>query len=76
MDRIGKVTTNQAYKDLVDELVRREALGDEFARQVIGAMALLCAGWRYGDPEPEDYTDPVPPDDGELIAAILEKRAA
>lgn len=74
--RIGRVTTNQAYMDLVSELTERNELGDEFARKVIGAMALLISGWRYGDPEPEDYTEPTPPDDGELGDILLQGRAA
>lgn len=69
--------TSRAYKSLVDELLEKMDQGDEFAQRVIGAMALLVDGWRYGDPDPIDPTDP----DGEPMidmsdVTVLFRRAA
>ena len=49
---MGEVS--QAYKALVDELLTKAAAGDMFAFRCLGAMALVCDGWRYGDPDPTE----------------------
>lgn len=69
--------TSRAYKALVDELTEKMDQGDEFAQRVVGAMALLAEGWRYGDPDPIDPDDP----DGEPVidtsnVTVLFRRAA
>lgn len=50
-------TTNDAYMELVTDLIGRMDDGDDFATRVIAAMALLIGGWRAGDPDPVDPTD-------------------
>lgn len=58
--------TSVAFKELVNELERRQEFGDDFATKCLAAMALLSSGWIYGDPEPEDDPDD-DPDGGEDI---------
>ena len=78
VSRIGLSETSVSYKKVVDQLVEKMELGDEFSTKVIAAMALLIAGWRYGDKDP---VDPDGPDDGEIVEpeflkTLLLKRAA
>lgn len=78
MDRIGMSDTSAAYMALVEELTEKMELGDEFAARVVGAMALLIGGWRFGDPdEPDDDPDPGEPVPGDVVLRdILLRRAA
>lgn len=57
--------TSKAYKALVDELMAKSEAGDLFAVRCLGALSLVCEGWRYGDADPSD--DPPPDDGGEPI---------
>lgn len=62
--------TSAAYLRLVDELVEKMELGDRFAERVIGAMALLVGGWRFGDGNPSD--DPGDdPDEADITDVVL-----
>jgi len=74
---IDNMGTSRAYKALVDDLIEKMDAGDDLAQRVIGAMALLAEGWRYGDPDPVDPADP----DGEPMfdvsyVTVLFRRAA
>lgn len=51
-------SVSELYKEHIDELKRRAEAGDEFSIKSLCCLTLLCEGWRYGDPDPED------PDDG------------
>lgn len=59
------MSTSEAYKVLVDELVAKAEAGDALAVRCLSALSLVCEGWRYGDPDPTD--DPPPSDGGEPI---------
>lgn len=61
------------YTALVLALESSASAGDEHAARVLGAMALLCEGWRPGDPDPAGPDDP---GDGEVIDFTTWKRAA
>ena len=63
------MSTSRNYKVLVDELIEKMNAGDFFAQRVVGAMALLASGWRYGDPDPVEPDDG---DDGELVSVPCE----
>ena len=52
--------TDQAYLDVVYELMRRSDYGDELATKTIACMSLLACGWHLGDPEPDEWID-LPP---------------
>lgn len=53
------MTTSDLFKAHVDELSRRSEAGDEFATRTLACLALVCEGWRHGDPDPDgDGTDP------------------
>ena len=56
--------TSKAYKALVDELLEKAEAGDTLAVRCLGALALVCERWRYGDPDP---TDPPSSDGGEPV---------
>jgi hypothetical protein len=47
--------TDQAYLDVVHELMARSDEGDELATRAIAAMSLLSCGWHLGDPEPPEW---------------------
>lgn len=51
-------SVSELYYEHAKELERRAEAGDEFATKSLACLALICEGWRYGDPDPED------PDDG------------
>lgn len=48
------------YCEHVKELHRRADAGDEFATKSLACLALVCKGWRYGDPDPYDGPDDDP----------------
>lgn len=50
----------QTYLDTVHELIARMDDGDDLARRAVGALALLASGWRLGDLDPPEWTDPPP----------------
>jgi hypothetical protein len=54
-------TISELYREHVEELQRLASCGDEFATKSLACLALVCEGWRYGDPDPEDDG---PDDDG------------
>lgn len=51
--------TSRLYREHVETLLAAAEAGDEIAARSLACLALVCEGWRYGDPDPTD-----PPDDG------------
>ena len=65
------MSTSEAYKALVDELMGKWEAGDLLAARCLAALSLVCEGWRYGDPDP---TDAPPSDGGEPIINLAAYR--
>lgn len=55
------------YRRHIKELGRRALDGDTFAMQSLCCLALVCQGWRHGDPDPADPE----PDPGESKNVIF-----
>lgn len=51
--------TSRLYREHVETLLAAAEAGDEIAAKSLACLALVCEGWRYGDPDPTD-----PPDGG------------
>jgi hypothetical protein len=51
--------TSRLYREHVERLMALCESGDENAARSLACLALVCEGWRYGDPDPTD-----PPDGG------------
>jgi hypothetical protein len=69
------MSTSQRYREHVDALLVMAEAGDDFAAKSLACLALICEGWRYGDPDPVDP----PPDGGSEVidmAPWLAQRAA
>lgn len=70
------MTTSELYREHVEQLLLLSDAGDEMAAKSLACLALVCEGWRYGDPDP---TDPGPDGDGGLPLpdnVLLFRRAA
>lgn len=61
---IRESATSRAFREHVDTLLSRALEGDDDANRSLACIALLAAGWRYGDPDP---VDPDGPDGGETV---------
>lgn len=51
--------TSRLYREHVERLLAAAEDGDETAARSLACLALVCEGWRYGDPDPTE-----PPDGG------------
>lgn len=67
-------SVSELYYEHVKELERRAEAGDEFATKSLACLALICEGWRYGDPDPEDPDDDGP-GGGEEVEEIIDLSA-
>lgn len=56
--------TSRLYREHVERLVALGDAGDREAIRSLACLALVCEGWRYGDPDP---TDGPPGGGGEVI---------
>lgn len=52
------MTLSEQFSAHCHELERRANAGDVFALESLCCIALLTAGWRYGEPEPVAGPDP------------------
>ncbi len=57
------MTLSDHFKAHIDALERLASEGDEMSIRSLAAINLIHAGWRYGDPDPDDGG---PDDDGGL----------
>lgn len=57
-------TISKLYREHVERLLASCEAGDEYDCKSLACLALVCEGWRYGDPDPVDPDDP---DGGETV---------
>ena len=69
------MTVSDHYREHVEMLEKLADAGDEIAAKSLACIALVCEGWRYGDPDPDDGN---PDDDGgqPLPCNVIEFRRA
>jgi hypothetical protein len=71
---VSEKSISELYYEHVAELERRALAGDEFSIKSLACLALVCEGWRYGDPDPYDPSDG--PDGGDKVIEFYKYRLA